>query len=337
MADPAHIARPGTVNYAEGSVTLAGKSIGAPQIGNAEAEPGQVLSTAQGKAEMLLTPGVLLRLGDNSAVRMVSPSLTDTRVELLRGEALVEAADVERENHIDIIVNGVDTLIQKHGLYRFNAATPQLAVFDGKARVMEDDHSVEVGKARDVSLDATAKPKVGYFNRKKTDDLYAWSKLRSGYLADASEATVQNIIVGGPDWYGLGWYWNPWFDSWAFVPGDGYLMDPFGFGFYSPNYWYGMGLGYGGYGYGYGYGGYGYGYRGTPYRYGAARGRAWHPPAVAGVGRGPAIRGGAPRFSAPMMRGPAMGGMRSMGAMGGMRSMGGMRAMGGGMRGGGRR
>src|SRR6476620_4919445 len=114
-------ARPGTVNYAEGSVTLAGQTIGARQIGQTEVAAGQVLQTAQGKAELLLTPGVLLRIGDNSAVKMVSPSLTDTRVELLRGEAIVEAAEVRDENRIDVIDGGIDTLIAKKGIYRFDA------------------------------------------------------------------------------------------------------------------------------------------------------------------------------------------------------------------------
>src|SRR4051794_11380706 len=94
----ASVARPGTVNYAEGSVTLAGRSVGAAQIGQAEVNPGQVLETSRGKAEMLLTPGVLLRLGDNSAVRMISPSLTDTKIELVRGEAMIEAQQVQKEN-----------------------------------------------------------------------------------------------------------------------------------------------------------------------------------------------------------------------------------------------
>ena len=37
---------------------------------NAELNTGDVLDTAQGKAEILLTPGVFLRVGDNSEVRM---------------------------------------------------------------------------------------------------------------------------------------------------------------------------------------------------------------------------------------------------------------------------
>src|SRR5262249_12615454 len=50
------VARPGTVNYAEGAVFANGSAVGSQQIGHTEIEPGQVLSTQKGKAEMLLTP-----------------------------------------------------------------------------------------------------------------------------------------------------------------------------------------------------------------------------------------------------------------------------------------
>lgn len=76
----AAVARPGMVNYAEGNVTLNGQVLGTKAIGSAEVEPGQVLQTGQGKAEMLLTPGAYLRIGDNSAVKMITPSLIDTQV-----------------------------------------------------------------------------------------------------------------------------------------------------------------------------------------------------------------------------------------------------------------
>jgi len=292
VAAGASVARPGTVNYAEGSVTLAGQSIGARQIGQAEVAEGQVLATAHGKAEMLLTPGVLLRLGDNSALKMLSPSLTDTRVELLRGEAMVEAAQVRDENRIDVIDGGVDVRIQKRGIYRFDADRPTVAVFDGKVKVLNDGKGIEVGKGKQLALNVDPKPRS--FNRDQTDDLYAWSKLRSGYLADANMAAVQTVVVGGPGWYGTGWYWSPWYRSWAFVPGDGYLLSPFGFGFYSPSYWYSVGPVFG------------YPYRGYGYRaIGPARGAYYH---------------GAPAFrGTPGFRGaPAGGGARSSGRGGRM-------------------
>jgi hypothetical protein len=274
MAAGASVARPGTVNYTEGSVTLAGQSLGAKQIGETEVAPGQMLETSQGRVEILLTPGVLLRLNENSAVRMISPSLTDTRVELVRGEAMVEAQQVEKENRIDVLDRGFDTLIEKKGIYRFDADRPTVAVFDGKVKVLGDDGSIEVGKGKELALGAETKPHK--FDRDRTDSLYDWSKLRSGYLAEANQAYAQTVVVTDPGWYGNGWYWNRWYNTWAFVPGAGYLTSPFGFGFYSPGYWYGGG--------------------GPIYVRPIGPGRVWRGPVTGGhpAMRVPPSRGGAP-------------------------------------------
>jgi hypothetical protein len=237
MAAGMSLARPGTVNYAEGTVTVAGQSIGSKQIGQTEVQSGQVVETSNGKAEILLTPGVLLRLNDHSSARMVSASLTDTRMELLNGEAMIEAQEVQKENRIDLIDHGVDTLIAKKGIYRFTADPPEISVYDGKAQVLRNDRTIEVGKGKELALTGDLKPRK--FDRDQTDNLYAWSKLRSGYLAEANQASAGTIVVGGPGWYGAGWYWNPWYRTYAFLPATGFLYSPFGFGFYSPGYWYG--------------------------------------------------------------------------------------------------
>ena len=44
-------------------------------------------------------------------------------------------------------------------------------------------------------------------------------------------------MVNPYGWYGSGWYWNPYFSMYSFVPGAGYLYSPFGYGFYSPFYY----------------------------------------------------------------------------------------------------
>jgi hypothetical protein len=250
----AAIARPGMVNYVEGNVTLNGQVLGRNSVGSAEVAPGQVLGTSIGKAEMLLTPGSFLRIGDNSAVKMIAPSLIDTQVELQRGQANVEVDQIEKENRLEIVTGGVTTTLEKNGVYQFDANQPSIAVYDGEAVVHIGDRNIEVKKGKELSLVASAaKPKPRSFDRNQTGDLYAWSKLRSEYNAEASQASAQTIFVNNGGWYGPGWYWNPWFDGWAFVPAYGYgLYSPFGFGFYGPGYFYG----------GYGYRGFGYGYRG---------------------------------------------------------------------------
>ncbi len=232
--------RPGVLNYIEGNATLDGTGLSSKSVGSAELTPGQVLSTGQGKAELLLTPGVFLRLGDNSSVRMISPGLTDTRVQLLNGRAMVEATDVHKENNIRIQEGTAQIALLKKGLYSFDADRGLVAVYDGKAQVSEDDRSVDVKGGREVNLNGPLKAEK--FDKKaaeETDPLYAWSKVRSEYLSEASAASAQTLVVNNYGWLGGGWYWNPWYGVYSFLPGSGLLYSPFGWGFYSPLAFYG--------------------------------------------------------------------------------------------------
>jgi hypothetical protein len=171
-------ARPGTVNYVEGRVLLDGQPLSAQSIGSAELNSGQVLDTQQGKAEILLTPGVFLRIGGDSEVRMENPGLRNTSVALTRGEALVEATMLLNDNNIQIADAGTQTTIEKNGLYRLIAGAGRaLSVIDGKASVVRGDRRIEVKKGRQLLLaDANVKPRK--FDKASEDDLYAWSKLR---------------------------------------------------------------------------------------------------------------------------------------------------------------
>jgi hypothetical protein len=92
----ANPARPGTLNYVEGQASIDGRQVTARSVGRAEVEPGQYLATGDGKAEMLLTPGVFLRLDKDATVRMVKPDLTHTEVSVEQGRAEVEADSEER-------------------------------------------------------------------------------------------------------------------------------------------------------------------------------------------------------------------------------------------------
>ena len=236
---PQNSAHPGTVNYIEGQVQLDGNPLDSQSIGSAGVQPGQILQTNNGKAEMLLTPGVFLRLGSNSGVRMVSNGLTDTRVELAGGTAMVEATDVLKGNDIKVLIGNSAATIDKNGLYEFSANPGQVMVYDGKVTVENGSSHVNLGRGREVTL--ADKLKAKDFNTDQHDDLYAWSSVRSQYLSQASIYSAQRYVgepgAYGPGWwYGSGWYWNPWFSAYSFIPGDGIFYSPFGWGFYSP--WY---------------------------------------------------------------------------------------------------
>jgi len=245
-AAAASSAIPGTLNYVEGQVAVAGQTVTSHSVGSVQVEPNQVLETRQGRAELLLTPGVFLRVGDNSAVRLISPGLADTRVEVLRGQAIVEVAELFPDNNLRVMMNGASTRLEKQGLYAFNANTQMVQVFDGQADVQQGDRRKDLKGSHEMALNGAWK--VTHFDTKTLaaqDPLYAWSNLRAEYEAQASMQSAQNVFVGGGAyWAGPGWYWNPYWAMYGFIPGDGIWYSPFGWPFYSP--WaYGYGFGYG--------------------------------------------------------------------------------------------
>ncbi|MBO0797540.1 MAG: FecR domain-containing protein [Blastocatellia bacterium] len=226
--------RPGNLNYVEGRVLIGNDVVDPKSVGSAEVEEGQSITTERGKAELLLTPGAFLRLGDNTSVKMISTGLTNTEVQVKKGRALIEVAEIHRENNLRVDLNGVMTEITKKGLYVFDADSNQLRVFDGKALVQRDSKQVEVKDGHAFILNAPLLKAEKFDEKSNRDDLYNWSSLRSKYLAEANTDAARTYVGGGLGWWGTGWYWDPWFGAYTFIPGSGFIYSPFGWGFYSP-------------------------------------------------------------------------------------------------------
>jgi len=276
---------PGALNYVEGSAFLQGQKLNSSSVGTSTMDPGEVLHTANGKAEVLLTPGVFLRVNENSAVKMISPDLASTQVELLSGEAGVEVDELHPQNNLEIIDNGVTTRLGKTGFYEFLAGQSgnnagdqaKVLVFSGKAQVETGDgHHQDLGKGREMALvpDATMKPQK--FNTSEAQDsLVSWSKLRSQYMAEQSEQYADAY-----GWAGYpGWYGNPWGLGW------GWAGPWAGWGWGGPGFWgYPGPVFYGGY-----YHHFGHGYYGHP---GIVGGFHGHPGPVGGFRGGAGFHGG---------------------------------------------
>src|SRR5262249_1429144 len=64
-------ARSGLIHYAEGRVLLDGKPVEVKLTAFPQIKDNVALSAEDGRAEVLLNPGVFLRIGENSAVRMI--------------------------------------------------------------------------------------------------------------------------------------------------------------------------------------------------------------------------------------------------------------------------
>ncbi|MGC9157561.1 MAG: FecR domain-containing protein [Terracidiphilus sp.] len=262
-------AHPGTLNYIEGTVLLQGQKLRTSEVGTADLAQGKVLSTQKGRAEILLTPGVFLRLDDQSAVKMITPDLTLTQVEVKQGRIGVEVDEIYAQNDLRIIDGGVATQLLKPGYYEFVAQPPTVLVYDGKAAVQASSGKYTVLKKHHVlTLSAGPLPKPVKFNPRDTaGDFYNWSSLRSQYLAEANNQ-MAGYYEGMAGFY-PGWYWDPFMWDYTFIGMDPF-WSPFGWGFYPP--WWGPY--YGGY-YGYGHGFYHYygrGYHGGGGHYGGGGG-----------------------------------------------------------------
>ena len=256
LAQTANPAVPGTVNYVEGSASIEGRMLNQRSVGSAQLEPGQVLETANGRAELLLTPGVFLRVGENSAVRMVSPDLLNTRVEVDRGRADIEVDEIHLRNNIEVTEAGAHTRLLKNGFYAFDADKHTVRVFKGEAELIETgdvQKQLKLKGDRQVALAGNEAVKSVSFDRDQAEDsLYSWSSLRSQYLAEAN-INLASQYAGYGGW-APGWYWDAGFWGYTWLPGDGLLWSPFGWGFYSPRYiYYGGPIFYGGRGFGRGY------------------------------------------------------------------------------------
>jgi len=288
---PTNPAVPGTLNYIEGSANLDGQPVTQTTIGSQTLAPGQVLSTTTGRAEVLLTPGVFLRLGHNSAAKMVSPDITNTVVAVERGRATVEVDQLFKENDIHVLEDHVPVQLVQTGLYEFDAGQGSVLVFQGKAAIDKGHgHWATIKSGHEVNVTAGAaavNPTKFNVNRQEEAGIYRWSSLRSDYLSQANQQLAAEYAPG----YTPGWYWDPYMYDYTFL-GPYAFYSPFGWGYYP--FGYGAGF-YGGYYPGL-YGGYyggGYGHFVGPHGPVHLRNGGFGGPAASSSGfRGNALRSG---------------------------------------------
>ncbi len=258
-------AHSGTLHYFEGDVSIDGTPVQS-QVGRfSEVKEKSVLSTTRGRAEVLLTPGVFLRIGENSSIRMLDNRLVSTRVDVLSGSAIIESDDPQmdvKDSTVVLLYKDYEIRMGKHGLVEINADPGQVKVFKGEALVNTTGSAlnrVTVKEGRLLPFSAALLTEK--FDDRGGDDLFLWARDRSQNLSAANMASARSLsnsfssgsgsaYPSGGSWNG-GWYFNPYFSMFTYVPVNGTLWSPFGYGFYSPYsiydyyaptaYWYGGG------------------------------------------------------------------------------------------------
>lgn len=225
-------AKSGLVHYTEGEVFL-GEAINPKPGEYPEIKEGQHLKTAAGRAEVLLTPGVFLRLAENSDIVMLSNKLTDTRVEIASGSVILEVGEITKENSIELVVGGVVVEVKKAGVFRVDASNPpSVRVYDGELAILEPSGPIRLKEGKQMLLSSV--PAVEKFSKDQSDSFLRWVGRRSGYLAMANMSAANQMYSNGVQWSSGGWYYNNMFGMYTYVPMNGRYMNYWDYAYYSP-------------------------------------------------------------------------------------------------------
>jgi len=195
-----------------------------------------------------------------------------------------------KDSPVSLIYKDYEIRMVKHGLMEIGSDPAQMKVYNGEAIVEITGGNIGSGAASNRAivkegrmLPFSAALLTESFNAKVGDDLYIWARDRSQSVSAANMSSARSINSGGygngfgtgsgyGSGYGLGsgygygngygygsglggwnsgWYYNPYFDMFTFVPGNGTYWNAFGYGFFSPgtiynyyspsSYWYGGG------------------------------------------------------------------------------------------------
>ncbi len=219
------------VNYIEGDVRLDGQPAKVKIDKFPQMRPGSELSTKEGRAEVLLGPGVFMRVGENSAVKMVSDDIMASRLDFLSGSVIVESADLAKDEQVTLTYKGSSIDLSKKGVYRLDSEPPQISVYDGEAKVTNDGQVQTVKRSRQLRLEGIAVAEK--FDNKTGDALFRWARRRAEYLAVANVSVARDASRYGY-WGSNNWIWNPFFGTFTFLPMDGFYDSFWGYRFWSP-------------------------------------------------------------------------------------------------------
>jgi hypothetical protein len=124
--------KPGAFTRVEGSVYLDDQRV-PPSVGELpKITENSLVRTEDGRADVLLSPGATLRLGEKSSFRMIANRPSDTRIELLTGSAVTLTDENARDTNpferrpagrVTVVCEDTVTL-SNFGAYRFDNFQP---------------------------------------------------------------------------------------------------------------------------------------------------------------------------------------------------------------------
>ncbi|HTQ52845.1 MAG TPA: hypothetical protein VMI94_00200 [Bryobacteraceae bacterium] len=182
FAQPVVGAHAGVVSFAIGKVYLDNQAIDISPTHFPEVKEKSVLRTEGGRAEVLLNPCAVLRVDEDSSIRMLDTDLLHPRVELVGGSAVVDMPGIRKGSDVRLQLNGAAVELARKGTYRIDYSPALLKVYDGRASVERNDGKIEVAAGRTLAFDSPAPEK---FDVRDGDGLDLWNHQRAIVLARA--------------------------------------------------------------------------------------------------------------------------------------------------------
>ncbi|MDX2029976.1 MAG: FecR family protein [Blastocatellia bacterium] len=241
--------RAGFVNNTDGKVYVmrsdsADGEKGRASMGTQLREGDQLSTMANSRAEVLLNPGSYLRINENSEIRAVSTSFSEVRMELLKGSAMVEIGQIDKKEPIEIITPNGTLTLTKDTLLRIDVAATETRVSVRQGEVYAGSRggsraANRIGRGKTFSLRGGATADVAKLNKNTADSFDVWSFNRAQTLTAANVQALRRTPTFSA--FNGGWYFDPFYNCYTFIPSRGRYFSPYGFGFfnnYGDCYWY---------------------------------------------------------------------------------------------------
>jgi hypothetical protein len=181
----------GVVHFFEGAVYLDDQPLELHLGKFSSMAEGTELRTAQGRAEVLLTPGVFLRVDAGSSIRMISNVLSDTRILLLTGSVLVDSGEPSSGTSVTLLYKDWDVHFRGEGTYRVDAEPPGLWVQQGAAEVSAGGTGSRVSVEPGMYLPFTSELVPQRSSYVSGDVFTDWAKGRSESISADNAITAQ--------------------------------------------------------------------------------------------------------------------------------------------------
>lgn len=222
----AQTTRAGEINHIEGTAFLDGKRLPTVPSPFQSVKNGSSLRTADGRVEVLLTPGTFLRLAPQSELQF--DRLEQSEIRLVNGQALLEVAEA-RDNDASIGFRGMIVYGFEAGIYEADANACRLAVFKGAARIQVPGQGVmRLQAGQSTNCGRGGMLRTSHFDSNKVDALYVWSAHAAEYEAAANYGVASVLKHNARS---NAWYWDSQLRCWAFIPSPPTIAEPFGWAF----------------------------------------------------------------------------------------------------------